>query len=62
MNDVSALYETDYYSTFQVSEVHNRGRDTALPCPYGNRRAIGVYSINVESAVSVAARNLSNAR
>ena len=39
------------YSTFQVSEVHNRGRDTALPCPYGNRRAIGVYFINVESAV-----------
>ena len=40
------------YSTFQVSEVHNRGRDTAVPCPYGNRRAIGVYFINVESAVS----------
>ena len=40
------------YSTFQVSEVHNRGRDTSLPCPYGNRRAIGVYFINVESAVS----------
>ena len=39
------------YSTFQVSEVHNRGRDTAVPCPYGNRRAIGVYFINVESAV-----------
>ena len=41
----------DKYSTFQVSEVHNRGRDTAVPCPYGNRRAIGVYFINVESAV-----------
>jgi len=41
------------YSTFQVSEVHNRGRDTAVPCPYGNRRAIGVYFINVESAVSL---------
>ena len=41
----------EYYSTFQVSEVHNRGRDTAVPCPYGNRRAIGVYFINVESAV-----------
>jgi len=40
------------YSTFQVSEVHNRGRDTAVPCPYGNRRAIGVYFINVESAVN----------
>jgi hypothetical protein len=39
------------YSTFRVSEVHNRGRDTAVPCPYGNRRAIGVYFINVESAV-----------
>ena len=23
-----------------------------MPCPYGNRRAIGVYFINVESAVS----------
>ncbi|MEG4847651.1 hypothetical protein QUB05_24765, partial [Microcoleus sp. F10-C6] len=41
------------YSTFQVSEVHNRGRDTAVPCPYGNRRAIWVYFINVESAVCV---------
>ena len=39
------------YSIFQVSEVHNRGRDTAVSCPYGNRRAIGVYFINVESAV-----------
>ena len=46
-----ALAQLLTYSTFQVSEVHNRGRDTAVPCPYGNRRAIGVYFINVESAV-----------
>ena len=53
--DTSAIAQelcTQLYSTFQVSEVHNRGRDTAVPCPYGNRRAIGVYFINVESAVS----------
>jgi len=23
------------YSTFQLSEIHSRGRDTAMPCPYG---------------------------
>ena len=50
---ISRESNSQRYSTFQVSEVHNRGRDTAVPCPYGNRRAIGVYFINVESAVFV---------
>ena len=51
LNHLDRSAQKSKYSTFQVSEVHNRGRDTAVPCPYGNRRAIGVYFINMESAV-----------
>ncbi|MEG4499858.1 hypothetical protein QUB05_22200 [Microcoleus sp. F10-C6] len=32
---IDNLEKIYYYSTFQVSEVHSRGRDRALPCPYG---------------------------